>query len=494
MRKDSQYNPDPHMCPFLLKRNKINKKISISDIDKNALSVIRKLNSAGFTAYLVGGGVRDLLLGRKPKDFDIVTNAKPRQIRHLFHNAFLIGRRFRLALIIFNHTDKKTGISTKQQIETSTFRRAPDESFNNKNNNSSLYQEDDNSFGTPKEDAQRRDFTANALFYDINSSEIIDYTGGIKDIEKGVLRSIGDPNIRFREDPVRMLRAIRLAARLDFKIHSDSIKAISRHGSEIVNASKPRLFEEIMRLFAFSKSEASFKLLWTSKLMQHLLPEINEYINCTGGIKSHFWKYLAAFDSIFDSLNTENKNSFDYVSDTAIKMATLLLPIYIYEAKAQRINLKQQSLSSYLTLSVFSDCFTTNGWRLPKLTCQTVENSLDSIEAFKDPYLSVKRKKLFKSISYTSIEALWRIKAVAEEDHESIKIIDSWHNAFVNYAETKFNLLNPNLDEANGYDMFPSGQKNSEEAPKPKKKRRRHRKHRHSQNNNAIEASLAEST
>ena len=180
--------------------------ISARDVDPDALTVLHRLQSRGFTAYLVGGGVRDLLLGRVPKDFDVATDARPNQIKKLFRNAFIIGRRFRLALIRFG----------EKQIETATFRRDPGAEDDaaaaapapDPDREGGLYQESDNVFGTPEEDALRRDFTVNALFWDPATGEVIDFTGGLKDLRRKVLRCIGDPDVRFREDPVRMLRRL----------------------------------------------------------------------------------------------------------------------------------------------------------------------------------------------------------------------------------------------------------------------------------------------
>ncbi|MCC8180058.1 MAG: hypothetical protein LIP23_03990, partial [Planctomycetes bacterium] len=173
-------------------------RISRRDIDQDALKVLYRLSRNGYTAYLVGGGVRDLLLGRKPKDFDISTDAKPEEIRALFRNCILIGRRFRLAHI--RYSDKI--------IETSTFRTTPQMTADPTDPAADLFQRDDNIFGTPQEDALRRDFTINGLFYDIDTFSVIDYVGGLEDLEARRIRSIGDPCIRFREDPVRMVRAV----------------------------------------------------------------------------------------------------------------------------------------------------------------------------------------------------------------------------------------------------------------------------------------------
>lgn len=192
-------------------------RISRKQIDENSLKVLYRLHRNGYKAYLVGGSVRDLLLGRKPKDFDIGTDATPNQVRKLFRNSFLVGRRFRLAHIRF---------SGNQVIEVATFRRHPkdEELPDNPDDHLHFVQ---NVFGTPEEDAFRRDFTINALFYDISDFSVVDYVGGLKDLEEKRLAVIGDPMIRFAEDPVRMLRAIEFAARLNFTLQADIVPAIA---------------------------------------------------------------------------------------------------------------------------------------------------------------------------------------------------------------------------------------------------------------------------
>jgi poly(A) polymerase len=257
--------------------------ISRANIDPDALKVLYRLANAGYTAYLVGGSVRDLLLGRSPKDFDIGTDARPNDIRRIFRNCFLIGRRFRLAHIVFG----------RKVIETSTFRRQPDES----EAENGMYQTDDNTFGSPEEDAKRRDFTVNGLFYDIKTFSVIDYVGGLKDLEKRVLRCIGDPNIRFREDPVRMMRAVKFAARLGFTIDRASRKAILKHHADVLNASVPRVCEEVYRLFTYASSCPAFKLLWEFRLLEDLLPDVDGFVRASGGSGSPLWRYLAALDA-----------------------------------------------------------------------------------------------------------------------------------------------------------------------------------------------------
>src|SRR3954449_11666148 len=207
--------------------------VSRRDIDPDALKVLYRLRQADFTAYLVGGGVRDLLLSRRPKDFDIGTSAHPQQVKKLFRNCWIIGRRFRLAHVKFG----------TKVIEVATFRRqvAPGEEVvaegvpapDPTTPDGKALVHHDNTFGTPEEDAFRRDFTVNALFYDIATFSIIDYVGGLDDLRAGIVRSIGDPVLRFREDPVRMLRAIALASRLGFALDPPILEAIRGEKNEI---------------------------------------------------------------------------------------------------------------------------------------------------------------------------------------------------------------------------------------------------------------------
>ncbi|SDB22082.1 poly(A) polymerase [Desulfonatronum thiosulfatophilum] len=242
-----------------------------------------RLVRRGYIAYLVGGSVRDLLLGRVPKDFDVSTNATPNQIKKVFRNCFLIGRRFRLAHIKFND----------QIIETSTFRRCPEPE---ENGSDELYVFRDNCYGTPNEDALRRDFTINALFYEIGKFSIIDHVGGVSDIENRLIRCIGDPNIRFREDPVRMIRAIRFASRLDFNIEPATYNAITRHSAEIRKSSPARIFEELQKLFSYGSGEKSVRLLYKTGLLQELMPEVSQYLDHDQSQDSILWSWLRHLD------------------------------------------------------------------------------------------------------------------------------------------------------------------------------------------------------
>jgi poly(A) polymerase len=226
-------------------------------IDADADRVVRKLNRAGYKAYLVGGCVRDLLVGRTPKDFDVATSATPNEIKATFRNSRIIGRRFRLAHVFFG----------SKIIETSTFRANPRDEDDH-----DLLIRRDNVFGTETEDARRRDFTINGLFYDVEREEVIDHVGGLADLEARVMRTIGDPDIRFQEDPVRMLRAIKFAARLNFGFDPATWRALLRWRSEISKCAPPRLLEEIHRLLRGGAARRSFELMVETGVLAVLSP------------------------------------------------------------------------------------------------------------------------------------------------------------------------------------------------------------------------------
>lgn len=235
--------------------------VSRNQIDSDSLKVLYRLHRNGHKAYLVGGSVRDLLLGRRPKDFDIGTDATPEQVRKLFRNGFLIGRRFRLAHIRF---------AGNKVIEVATFRRHPreDELPENPDEHFHFVQ---NVFGNPGEDAFRRDFTINSLFYNIADFSIIDYAGGLEDLEAKRLRVIGDPMVRFVEDPVRMLRAVEFAARLDFTMDDEIYSAIERHKELLATAAPARVREEIMELFRHKIAGPVLKQCRELGMLPHLL-------------------------------------------------------------------------------------------------------------------------------------------------------------------------------------------------------------------------------
>jgi poly(A) polymerase len=272
--------------------------ISRSQIDPDALKVLYRLHQNNYLAYLVGGSVRDLLLARRPKDFDIGTSAHPYQVKRLFRNCWIVGRRFRLAHVRFG----------TKNIEVATFRRqlsaeelaappappAADDSIPlhpgaDRAHDGMLHR--DNTFGTPEEDAFRRDFTVNALFYDIASFSIIDYTGGLRDLDARLIRCIGNPVERFQEDPVRMLRAVSMASRLDFAIDPPIDAAIASHRQELAKSSPARLIEEIYKVLRAGASERAFRMLAERRLLEPIAPELQK------GAGDSLWRSLAALDA-----------------------------------------------------------------------------------------------------------------------------------------------------------------------------------------------------
>ena len=323
--------------------------ISRRDIDSDALKVLYRLHESGAVAYLVGGSVRDLLLGRRPKDFDVGTSAHPYEVKRLFRNCWIVGRRFRLAHVKFG----------QKTIEVATFRRQVSEeelealeherlAAERTERTERTEQEDtpgdtaddavvaradgrprdrrrrpeqehqvhrDNTFGTPEEDAFRRDFTVNALIYDISTLSVIDYVGGLDDLQARVIRSIGDPEVRFREDPVRMLRAIVLAARLDFTVDPPTLEAIRKMAPEIGRSAPARMMEEIYKILRSGAAERAFRELAEVGLLPHIAPELL-HIDDEG-----LWEFLGALD--------EYRQRFESTPDSltnAVLLGTLLVP------------------------------------------------------------------------------------------------------------------------------------------------------------------------
>ena len=265
-----------------------NHNISRKDLSPNAVRIMYRLRDNGFIARLVGGAVRDLLINRPPKDFDIVTDATPEQIKRLFRNCRLVGRRFRLAHLHFR--DELIEVSTFRAISSQEEVDEPDEdeeledgADERKQRRQLLINDDgmllrDNLFGTPEEDALRRDFTVNALSYDIADFSVIDYIGGLEDIEKRIIRTIGDPALRFTEDPVRMLRAVRLSAQLGFTIEEHSWQALLEMAGRITQAAPARLFDELLKLFLSGAAVQCYWLLSKSPLLVSLLPEFSRFL------------------------------------------------------------------------------------------------------------------------------------------------------------------------------------------------------------------------
>lgn len=295
--------------------------ISRKEINQAALKVLYRLQEAGFEAYLVGGGVRDLLLGQHPKDFDIATNATPEQVYRLFRNSRMIGRRFKLVHVFFG----------SYIVEVATF-RAPQLKTDRKTAHSKIQHSQhgmivrDNLYGSLEEDVLRRDFTVNALYYTVSNFSVIDYVGGLKDLEARSLRMIGDARLRYREDPVRMLRAIRFAAKLDFTIHPETAKPILELAELVRNVAAARLFEECIKLFFTGYAVKSFLLLKEFGLLRVLFPILDDELKS----KNHFAEtfIVHALEKTDVRIQTDQPVAIPFL------LATLLWPAVCAKHKA----------------------------------------------------------------------------------------------------------------------------------------------------------------
>lgn len=279
--------------------------ISRKVLHPNALKVLHRLQRAKKLAYLVGGAVRDHLLGGQPKDYDVATEARPPEIKRLFRNSRIIGRRFRLAHVYF-----KEGI-----IEVSTFRRGPDPE-RQRGSSDELLITDDNVFGTPSEDAVRRDFTINALFYNVADFTVHDYVGGVDDLRAGRIRAIGNPHVRFQEDPVRMMRACEYAGRLGFTIDDETQEGLHEQRREIDKASPARLFEEIVQLLRSGHAAAVLQWQLELGLLEYVLPDLNSAVTS--------WNLRRPYQGIFGELDRMASEGRDLTDSVLI--AALLLP------------------------------------------------------------------------------------------------------------------------------------------------------------------------
>ena len=285
--------------------------LSRKQMSQNALRVLYRLREAGFGGYLVGGAVRDLLVGGAPKDYDVATDATPEQVKALFRNCRLIGRRFRLAHVVYG----------REIIEVATFRANTDDGSGDREQHEGGRLLRDNVYGSIEDDAIRRDFTANALYYAIEDFSVRDYAGGYDDVQARLLRLIGDPEARYREDPVRMLRAARLAAKLDFAIEAGTAEPLPRLAGLLGEAAPARLFEETLKLFLSGHAVASFERLEAHGLLAALLPETAQALasNKSGALRRMLVQGLR---------NTDARVAADESVSPAFLYAVLLWPAY----------------------------------------------------------------------------------------------------------------------------------------------------------------------
>lgn len=296
----------------------------VSQISGEAsLRVISRLQRNGFEAYLVGGCVRDLLIGVKPKDFDVATAAHPRQIRRLFpRNSHIIGRRFRLVHVRYG---------ADAVIETATFRAEPEE--RDADADEDLLIVEDNTYGSAAEDARRRDFTVNGLMLDPNACEIIDHVGGLRDLEDGVLRTIGDPATRIPEDPVRILRAIKFATRLGFRIDDDTWEAMRVNAPGLSRSAPPRVLEEILRLMRSGTALGAFQKMRKCGVLRVILPDIDEHLGPVGSAVPADQKRAASFAGLLEALDAHVHDGFE--PTTAVCLALLYNDIAERQADPQ---------------------------------------------------------------------------------------------------------------------------------------------------------------
>ncbi len=334
--------------------------ISRGYIDPDALRVLYRLHRAGFKAFLVGGSVRDLMTGRTPKDFDIGTDARPQDVRRLFRNSRVIGRRFRLVHVLFENG---------KVVEVSTFRRRPDAEAAEQHQEGEvdLLIRSDNVFGPPEEDAERRDFTINGLFYDIATYAVLDYVGGAEDLERRLIRTIGDPAIRFREDPVRMLRACEFAARLNFEMAPDVLAAIAELKTEIRKSAAARVAEELLDPLRRGWGSSTYALWSETGLLDVLFPELDREIReeSESAWRTVFWKMIGEAD--------RRRAAGEGLDDPAL-LGIVFLPIVLAAVKRD----EKRSVDSSRILLVLEEVVNPLAARLslPNLTVHLVKQAL----------------------------------------------------------------------------------------------------------------------
>lgn len=411
------------MSPRIIPRSE--HAVSRSRILKEALKVLYRLQEAGYLAYMVGGSVRDLLLGRQPKDFDIATDAKPQEIRRVFRNARIIGRRFRLVHILFGEV----------VIEVSTFRSEPQLPAAVPGAGGTmkpgvgqpaakatpeLLITSDNNFGTAVEDAFRRDFTVNALFYNIADFSILDYVGGMSDLEHSVLRTIGDPQVRFREDPVRMLRACELAGRLDFTIEASSQAAIHELRQELTKASPARVSEELVALLRCGSAGKAMQWMLDLGVLEVLLPEAYAMVQASERGLGDFGKILPTLD--------RKITAGGEVSDGGL-LAALLLPSVLLrrfdiEALARKA-LRREQLAALV--DEVSDPFLER-FALSRVRTQQTTDALKGFLRLCEPRRTAGERHLAVTKSWFP-DALWLFELLAEATSEGFEELAEWQAA-----------------------------------------------------------------
>ncbi|MEB1829851.1 polynucleotide adenylyltransferase PcnB [Xanthomonas campestris pv. campestris] len=381
--------------------------ISRKDISPNALRVLYRLRESGFGAYLVGGAVRDLLVGGHPKDFDVATSATPEEVKALFRNCRLIGRRFRLAHVVFG----------REIIEVATFRANIDDGSGDRElDNGRLVR--DNVYGTIEDDAIRRDFTCNALYYAIEDFSVRDYCGGFEHVQARLMKLIGDPELRYQEDPVRMLRAVRLAAKLNFDIEAGTAEPIPRLAGLLSEAAPARLFEEILKLFLSGHGVASFEGLERYGLLGALFPE------SAAALKSNRSGALRAM--VLEGLrNTDARVANDEPVSPAFLFALLLWPAFcrtLMGLQAQGVQPEdaQRRAADRVTLHQLERVALPRHFSLP----------MQEIWLLQTRFSSRQRKRVFRTLSHPRFRAAFDflvLRQFASADHAAD--VEFWRDA-----------------------------------------------------------------
>ncbi|MFT4178509.1 MAG: polynucleotide adenylyltransferase PcnB [Thermomonas sp.] len=422
--------------------------ISRKQMSQNALRVLYRLREAGFGAFLVGGAVRDLLAGQVPKDFDVATDATPEQVRALFRNCRLIGRRFRLAHVVYG----------REIIEVATFRaNGSDDTEGDRKIHEDGRLLRDNIYGSIEDDAVRRDFTANALYYAIEDFSVRDYVGGYEDVQARLLRLIGDPEARYREDPVRMLRAARLAAKLGFTIEAATAEPIARLAPLLADAAPARLFEETLKLFLSGHAVASFELLEAHGLLPVLLPETAQALasNKSGALRRMLLQGLR---------NTDARVAADESVSPAFLYAVLLWPAYcralaLLQAQGMHAAEAQRRAADRVTLHQVARTALPRRFSLP----------MQEIWLLQARFSQRQRKRVFRLLAHPRFRAAFdflELRLVASDTHADD--VAFWREAQLHPAAAVA------AGEAQDEGVPDDGQ-DENDASEPRKRRRRRR-------------------
>ncbi len=421
--------------------------ISRKDISPNALRVLYRLREGGHQAFLVGGAVRDLLVGGHPKDFDVATSATPEEVRHLFRNCRLIGRRFRLAHVVFG----------REIIEVATFRANSDDGSGGRQVDDDGRLLRDNVYGTVEDDAVRRDFTANALYYSVEDFSVHDYVGGFEDVENRVLRLIGDPATRYTEDPVRMLRAVRLAAKLAFRIDDATAAPIPSLAPLLAEAAPARLFEECLKLFLSGHGEASFLGLERFGLLAVLFPESAAALkaNRSGALRRVVVEGLRGTDA---------RVRADEPVSPAFLFALLLWPAYcraLIALQAQGVHAveAQRRAADRVTVHQLSTIALPRRFSLPMQEIWLLQARLSSAHAGQR-----QRKRVMRLLAHPRFRAAFDFLALRQAGSgEHAADIEFWRDA------------QRDPDNAIALHPEPEAEDGEGEAPAPRRRRRRRR-------------------